>query len=89
MKAARVREAGKIVIEEVPVPKLGEKDVLIKVHRVGVCGTDAGVYHGYVSAKLPVTLGHEYSGTIAKLGSPSLGGFNEGDPVTASGGWTK
>jgi len=88
MKAARVREAGKIVIEEVPVPKLGEKDVLIKVHRVGVCGTDAGVYHGYVSAKLPVTLGHEYSGTIAKLGSPSLGGFKEGDPVTASGGWS-
>ena len=88
MKASRVRETGKIVIEEVPIPKLGEKDVLIKVHRVGVCGTDAGVYHGYVPAKLPVTLGHEYSGTIARLGSPSLGGFKEGDPVTASGGWS-
>ena len=85
MKAARVREAGKIVIEEVPVPKLGEKDVLIKVNRVGICGTDAGVYHGYVPAELPVTLGHEYSGTIAKLGSPSLGGLKEGDPVSAIG----
>jgi L-iditol 2-dehydrogenase len=88
MKAARIHEPGKIVIEEVPIPQLGEKDVLIKVHRVGICGTDVGVYHGYVPAKLPVTLGHEFSGTIAKLGSPSLGGFWEGIPVTAVGGWS-
>lgn len=87
MKAARVYEPGKIVIEEVPIPQLGEKDVLIRVHRAGICGTDVGVYHGYVPAKLPVTLGHEFSGAIAKLGSPSLGGFEEGDPVTAVGGW--
>lgn len=88
MKAARVHEPGKIVIEEVPIPKLGEKDVLIKVHRVGICGTDVGVYHGYAPAKLPVTLGHEFSGTITKLGSPSLSGFKEGDPVSAVGGWS-
>ncbi len=87
MKAARVHEPGKIVIDEVPIPRLGEKDVLIKVHRVGICGTDAGVLHGYVPAKFPVTLGHEFSGTIAKLGSPSLGGFKEGDPISAAGGW--
>src|SRR4030042_3170250 len=86
MKAARVHEPGKIVIEEVPVPTLGEKEVLIKVHRAGICGTDVGVMHGYVPAKLPVTVGHEFSGTIAKLGSPSLGGFREGDPVSAAGG---
>jgi L-iditol 2-dehydrogenase len=87
MKAARVHEQGRIVIEEIPIPQLGEKDALIKVHRVGICGTDVGVYHGHVPAKLPVTLGHEFSGTIAKLGSSSLGGFKEGDPVTACGGW--
>ena len=87
MKAARVKEPGKIVIEEVPIPKLGEKDILIRVYRVGLCGTDVGVYHGYIPAKLPVTLGHEFSGIISKLGSPSLGGFKEGDPVTAVGGW--
>jgi threonine dehydrogenase-like Zn-dependent dehydrogenase len=88
MKAARVQEPGKIVIEEVPLPELGERDVLIKVHRAGICGTDVGVYHGYVPAKFPVTLGHEFSGTIARLGSPSLGGFSEGIPVTAVGGWS-
>jgi threonine dehydrogenase-like Zn-dependent dehydrogenase len=88
MKAARVHEPGKIVIEEVPIPTLGEKDVLIRVHRVGICGTDFGVYHGYVPAQLPVTLGHEFCGAVAKLGSPGLGGFKEGDPVTAVGGWS-
>jgi len=87
MKAARVHEPGKIVIEEVPIPRLGANDVLVKVHRVGICGTDVGVKNGYIPAKFPVTLGHEFSGTIAKLGTPSLGGFKEGVPVTAGGGW--
>ena len=88
MKAARVYEPGKIVIEEVPLPELEENDVLIKVHRAGICGTDVGVLHGYVPAKFPVTLGHEFSGTVAKLGSPSLiSRFKEGDPVSAAGGW--
>jgi threonine dehydrogenase-like Zn-dependent dehydrogenase len=87
MKAARVVEPGKIVIEEVPIPRLGENDVLIKVHRVGICGTDVGVKNGYITAKFPVTLGHEFSGTVAKLGAPSLGGFMEGMPVSAAGGW--
>ena len=86
MKAARVYEKGNIVVEDVPLPNLGEKDVLIKVHWVGICGTDVGAVHGYVPAKFPVTLGHEFCGTIAGLGSPSLGGFKEGDLVSAAGG---
>ncbi len=87
MKALRVYEKNKMVIEEVPVPKLEPHEVLIKVHRVGICGTDLGILHGYVPAKFPVTLGHEFSGTIAELGKPSLGGLQVGDPVAASGGW--
>ncbi len=88
MKAARVHEPGKIVIEEVPLPELEGNDVLIKVLRAGICGTDVGVLHGYVPAKFPVTLGHEFSGTVARLGSPSLiSRFKEGDPVSAAGGW--
>ncbi len=88
MKAARVHERGKIVIEEVPVPEVGEKEVLIAVHRVGICGTDVGVVGGHVSATYPVTLGHEYSGVVAKLGSPRLTPhLKEGDPVVSSGGW--
>ncbi|RJQ59927.1 MAG: hypothetical protein C4530_08405, partial [Desulfobacteraceae bacterium] len=87
MKAARVHEPGTIVVEEVPVPVLNEKEVLIRVHRVGICGTDAGVVNGRISARLPVTLGHEFSGTIERLGSRSLGGFREGEPVVSAGGW--
>lgn len=87
MKAARVYKPGEIVIEDVPVPEIGEKDVLIKVHRAGICGTDVGVVQGKVSARLPVTLGHEFCGTIAKVGSDSLTHFKEGDPVVSGGGW--
>ena len=87
MKAARVHEPGRILIEEVPVPEPGPREVLIKVHRVGLCGTDVGIKNGYVSAKFPVTLGHEFSGTVAALGTPGLGGLTLGEPVTAAGGW--
>jgi len=87
MKAARVYKPGEIVIEDVPVPEIGEKDVLIKVHRAGICGTDVSVVQGKVSARLPVTLGHEFCGTIAKLGSDSLTHFKVGDPVASGGGW--
>ncbi len=87
MKAARVHERGKIVIEDVPIPEVNEKEVLIAVHRVGICGTDVGVVDGHVSAKYPVTLGHEYSGVVAKVGSPRLTHLKEGDPVVSGGGW--
>ena len=87
MKAARVYKPGEIVIEDVPIPEIGEKDVLIKVHRAGICGTEVGVVQGKVSAQLPVTLGHEFCGTIAKVGSDLLTNFKEGDPVVSGAGW--
>src|SRR3989339_1695265 len=87
MKAARVHELGKIVIEDVPIPELNEDDILIAVQRAGICGTDVGVVDGHVSATYPVTLGHEFSGTVAKLGNPSLTSLKEGDPVISGGGW--
>ena len=68
MKAARVYKPGEIVIEDVPVPEISEKDVLIKVHRAGICGTDVSVVQGKVSAQLPVTLGHEFCGTVVSVG---------------------
>ena len=87
MKAARVHEIGKIVIEEVPIPEINEKEILIAVHRAGICGTDVGVVDGHVSAKYPVTLGHEFSGTVAKVGSAKLTDLKEGDAVMSGGGW--
>ena len=87
MKAARVHRLGEIVIEDVPIPEIGGKDVLIRVHRAGICGTDVGVVRGKVVSRLPVTLGHEFCGTIAKIGNDVPAGFKEGDPVASGGGW--
>jgi len=83
MKAA-VFEAVKVVkIKEVPIPEIGDDEVLIKVKNTGICGTDWSIYNGWYSAdKLPMIPGHEFSGVIAKVGKNAKG-WNEGDRVTA------
>jgi L-iditol 2-dehydrogenase len=73
MKALVNYEAGhgKVEIREVAVPKLGPKDILIQVMAVGVCGSDLHLYHdiqGFAVTK-PVTLGHEYAGLVADVGT--------------------
>jgi threonine dehydrogenase-like Zn-dependent dehydrogenase len=63
------------------------KEVLI-VCIGGICGTDVGVVDGHVSATYPVTLGHEYSGVVAKVGSTKvMPHLREGDPVVSGGGY--
>ena len=61
MKAARFCEAGKkpLVIEQVPFPELGPKDVLVAVKAAGICGTDAHIaIRGTLPvARSPITLG--------------------------------
>ena len=81
MLAARLHAGGNFRIDtvEVPVPKTDE--VLIKVHRTGICGTDLHIVSGnFPAPNLPLTLGHEFSGTIAQLGSQGLS-LNVGDKV--------
>lgn len=87
MQAARVHKPGKIVIENVPVPEISGQEVLIKVHRAGICGTDVSVVQGKLSANLPVTLGHEFCGTVARVGKDLQTDYKEGDPVVSGGGW--
>jgi 2-desacetyl-2-hydroxyethyl bacteriochlorophyllide A dehydrogenase len=83
MKAA-VFEAVKVIkVKEVPIPEIGDDDVLIKVKNTGICGTDWSIYNGWYSAdKLPMIPGHEFSGLIAKAGKNARG-LKEGDRVTA------
>jgi D-arabinose 1-dehydrogenase-like Zn-dependent alcohol dehydrogenase len=67
MKAAVFEDIGVIKVKEVPVPEIGDDDVLIKVKLTGICGTDWSIYNGWYSAdKLPMIPGHEFSGVIAK-----------------------
>lgn len=62
-------EPGKISFRTVPVPEPGSDQVLVKIKRIGVCGSDIHVYHGtHPYTKYPVTQGHEVSGVIVKTG---------------------
>lgn len=62
-------------VEEIPLSEMRPGDILIKVDYVGVCRTDLEVYEGTLGyyrdghAKYPITPGHEFSGTIVKIGS--------------------
>jgi (R,R)-butanediol dehydrogenase/meso-butanediol dehydrogenase/diacetyl reductase len=81
MLAARFYDKLDIRIEEVPVPEIrAADDVLIEVSYCGICGTDLHEYmvgpivtpsspHPLTGATLPQTLGHEFSGTVAAIGS--------------------
>jgi L-iditol 2-dehydrogenase len=67
MRAGVYREKGLVRVEEVPVPQVGEGEVLIKVAACGVCGTDIKkIFQRYVEP--PQILGHELAGTVVAIG---------------------
>src|SRR5258708_31310408 len=73
-----------VEIREVPVPEIGDNDVLLAVQAVGVCGTDIHLAYGRSSdlIKYPVILGHEFAGVIVQAGK-NVRGFREGDRVVS------
>jgi L-iditol 2-dehydrogenase len=67
MRAGVYREKGIVRVEEVPVPEVGDGEVLIKVAACGICGTDIKkIYYAYVPP--PQILGHEVAGTVVATG---------------------
>ncbi len=60
-------------MEEVPVPEIGINDVLVKIHKTSICGTDIHIYNWDDWAKktipVPMVVGHEYVGTVEAIGS--------------------
>jgi L-iditol 2-dehydrogenase len=73
---------GEISFREIDVPKPGKGEVLIRMLRIGVCGSDIHVHHGkHPYTKYPVTQGHEVAGEISEVG-PGVTGFELGDLVT-------
>jgi alcohol dehydrogenase/L-iditol 2-dehydrogenase len=73
-----------VELRDVPVPEIGERDVLLRVGAVSVCGSDLHQWrgsHGW-HVNYPCILGHEFSGTIAKAGS-QVAYFKEGDRVVS------
>ena len=73
---------GEIRFDTVPVPQAAPGQVLVKIMRIGVCGSDIHVYHGkHPYTKYPVTQGHEVSGRIAAMGE-GVTGLKIGQKVT-------
>ena len=77
-----------IWLEDVPMPEVSSNDVLIKVQKTAICGTDVHIYNWDEWAKktisMPMTTGHEFAGVIAELGE-SVVGLEVGDVVSAEG----
>jgi L-iditol 2-dehydrogenase len=73
-----------VELREVPVPEIGEGEALLEVGAVSVCGSDVHQAHNTHSwpVNVPVVLGHEFGGTIARLGR-GVAGFREGDRVVS------
>lgn len=74
-RIARFDEPGKpFVIEEVPLPEVGPGEILVRVSRANICGSDVHAWHGTfvtrgLGGQLPTVLGHEMVGTVAELGA--------------------
>jgi L-iditol 2-dehydrogenase len=81
MRAGVYRGKGSVVVESVPIPKIGEGEVLFRVAACGICGTDIKkIHHGFV--KPPQILGHELAGTVVEVGR-GVTKFKPGDRVVS------
>ena len=77
-------EPHSVEMREIPIPEIGETDVLVAVQAVGICGSDLHQFTGKHSWKVnyPVVLGHEFAGIVAKAGV-KVRGFSEGDRIVS------
>ena len=81
MRSLVCREPGALVLEERPKPVRGADEVLIRIRRVGICGTDIHIFNGrqpYLS--YPRVMGHEFAGEVEA--APGDSGFQPGERVT-------
>ncbi|MHC4110463.1 MAG: L-threonine 3-dehydrogenase [Planctomycetota bacterium] len=75
-------------LEDVPTPHIGINDVLIKIHKTSICGTDVHIYNwdawAQKTIKPPMIIGHEFVGTVEKTGS-NVHDFEPGNLVSGEG----
>ncbi len=75
-------------LEDVPRPTVGHNDVLVKVKKTGICGTDIHIYTwdewSQRTIPVPMHIGHEFVGEVAEVGS-EVTGFKPGDRVSGEG----
>ena len=71
MLAARLYGANDLRVENIPVPEIGDDEILVKVRKAALCGTDIRMYQNGAEAASetrPLIIGHEFSGAIAEVG---------------------
>ena len=75
-------------MQDVPVPEIAPNEVLIKIHKTAICGTDMHIYNwdewAQKNIPVPMVVGHEYGGTIAAIGS-TVKRVKVGDRVSGEG----
>lgn len=81
MKAAVYHRPGKIAVEDVPFPRLEEReDAIVKVTATAICGSDLHIYNGYLPQVRPFVPGHEFMGIVEETG-PGVTKLQKGDRV--------
>ncbi|UCE95503.1 MAG: zinc-dependent dehydrogenase [Candidatus Bathyarchaeota archaeon] len=80
MKAAMYYSLDNILIEDMPMPKTGPKEILVKMKACGICGSN--LMEWYTKTRAPLILGHEPSGIVTKVGN-KVKGFEVDDRVFA------
>src|SRR5579863_2126754 len=75
-------------LEEIPEPAIGINDVLIKVQKTGICGTDVHIYQwdewAQKTIPVPMAIGHEFVGEVVEVGA-NVNDFHPGDIVSGEG----
>ncbi len=89
MKALVKRKAERgLWMEDVPEPEVGVNDVLIRVEKTGICGTDVHIYEWDAWAQktipVPLVVGHEFVGEVVRVGS-NVTDFHPGEVVSGEG----
>ena len=89
MKALVKRHAKEgLWLEDMPEPEVGNNDVLVKIKKTAICGTDIHIYNwdewAQKTIPIPMITGHEYAGEIVELGS-NVSDLNIGDVVSGEG----
>ena len=85
---AKSRPEVGIWMEEAPMPEVGHNDVLVKIAKTAICGTDIHIYNwdkwSQETIPVPMTVGHEFAGKIVEIGS-EVEGLKVGDRVSGEG----
>jgi L-iditol 2-dehydrogenase len=97
MKASVLVDVGRLEVRDVPLPQVSQRDVLVRVAAVGICGTDTHIFAGHANYNIderglpvpltvqPQILGHEINGFIAEKGSEATD-LEIGDQVVVDQG---